>query len=86
MIGALRVKCSIPILKIGRNKGEIMEHNLGKLTYEEKDQVLNFLLNRMDIEIRGKLMARLPIAYATMYPYAKSATLNKVMDALTEIN
>lgn len=51
---------------------------IDNLTDEQKDQVLGFLLYRMDLDTRGELMAHLPMAYVALYPSANHAVRDRV--------
>lgn len=55
------------------------------LTHEQYEQVIRFLLHRMDQHTRGDLMRSLPMAYVALFPGTAAPVLAKVRAALGEI-
>jgi len=53
-----------------------------KLTNEQRDTVLRFLLHRMSLETRHALMRSLPLAYVALYPETEAVVIAMVRDAL----
>lgn len=56
--------------------------SLDRLTTEQKDQTIRFLLHRMGLETRGAFMAHLPIAYARLFGVDASAVTDMVTSVL----
>lgn len=54
------------------------------LTAEQRRAVLRFLLYRMSMDTRRKLMAEMPVAYARLYPGTAGAVLEHVTEALSD--
>lgn len=52
-----------------------------KLTGEQMEQVLHFLLHRMNQDTRRQMMASLPLAYARMYPTIQPGSLSDAVFA-----
>lgn len=57
---------------------------MDKLTEEQRDMVLRFLLNRMPMATRHELMRELPRAYVALYPDTEPVVVAMVRDALTK--
>jgi hypothetical protein len=57
---------------------------MDNLTDEQRDMVLRFLLHRMPMDTRHKLMRALPVAYVTLYPGTEEAVIAMVRDALAQ--
>lgn len=55
---------------------------IARLSTERREQVLRFLLMRMSMDVRGELMAELPVAYVTLYPGTETAVLERVASAI----
>lgn len=53
-----------------------------KLTCEQRDMVLRFLLHRMPLDTRHGLMRSLPLAYVALYPETEAVVIAMVRDAL----
>lgn len=56
-----------------------------ELTDEQRDQVIRFLLHRMGGDTRHDLMQSLPLAYVRLFPGTATTVINKVRDAIAEI-
>lgn len=62
-------------------------YNAEGLTYEQQSQVIEFLMYRVNPEIRAELMGSLPVAYAKMFPTVDVATImEKVRIKLLKLN
>jgi len=55
---------------------------VSNLSAEQRSQVLEFLLYRMDLKTRQALMGTLPIAYKALYPGVSNRT---VLDFVEEM-
>ena len=58
--------------------------NVDRLTAEQGEQVIRFLLHRMNTDARRALMASLPLAYFAMYPDTKRAVILAVQTKMEE--
>ena len=51
------------------------------LTTFEKDQLLRKFLHHLEPELRGKIMAEMPVVYVKLFPKTRNVVLRKVMEA-----
>jgi hypothetical protein len=55
---------------------------MDKLTSEQRDMVLRFLLHRMPMTTRHDMMRELPCAYVALHPDTEAVVVATVRDAL----
>jgi hypothetical protein len=59
--------------------------DLSRLSHEQRNMVLRFLLARMPQDARHDLMTELPVAYVALFPGTAGPVLANVKEALMEL-